>query len=97
MSVCQVTLETPSTREWLQKATRPAQVEAIRDDWVNPACRIVNLGNSDCNDFTDIADDADYIQLPGAVNMISAVITPQVHKIARIYPETRKLPAGFSL
>ncbi len=29
--------------------------------------------------------------------MISTVITPQVDKISRIYPYTRKLPAGFSL
>ncbi len=55
------------------------------------------LAISDCNDFTDIADDADYIQLPRSVNMVSAIRVPQVHKNARIYPSVRKLPAGFSL
>ncbi|MES2791341.1 MAG: hypothetical protein V4719_17120 [Planctomycetota bacterium] len=51
----------------------------------------------ECDDFTDIADDADYIQLPKSVNMISAVRVPQVYKNTRIYPPVRKLPAGFSL
>ena len=55
------------------------------------------LATSDCNDFTDIADDADYIQLPESVNMVSAVTAPQVHKNGQIQPAARKLPAEFSL
>lgn len=53
--------------------------------------------NSNCSDFTDIADDADYIQLPKTVNMVSNVAISQFARDTRIPAIVRKSPVSFRL